>query len=347
MSDPRPLPLPCPDCEAGVDRRAFLHHLGAAAAVLGTGGLSLAAPTPQSAAETTVKAFYDTLTGEQRKVICFDWDHTDPKRGLLRTHISNFWAITKPFVASDFYTKEQQRLVLDVFKGLFNPDWHQRLLKQLKDDHGGKPFGGGLSAAVFGKPGGSKFLFTLTGRHFTARADGNTAEHVALGGPIFHGHAASGYHEKKGHPGNIFWHQAVAANKLYQVLDGKQQDKALVARRPVEHAVGFRTGAAPGIPLSELSRDQRGGVEEVLRSLVEPYRKEDQDEILECLKKQGGLEKCSLAFYREGDIGDDQEWDNWRLEGPAFVWYFRGQPHVHIWINVADDPTLSLNAQQF
>jgi hypothetical protein len=45
-----------------------------------------------------------------------------------------------------------------------------------------------------------------------------------------------------------------------------------------------------------------------------------------------------MAFYQERDLGDDREWDNWRIEGPAFVWYFRGFPHVHIWVHVADDP---------
>ena len=67
------------------------------------------------------------------------------------------------------------------------------------------------------------------------------------------------------------------------------------------------------------------------------------EEALECLKKQGGLDKCSLAFYEEGHSGDDKEWDNWRLEGPAFVWYFRGTPHVHVWVNVADDPSVATN----
>ena len=53
--------------------------------------------------------------------------------------------------------------------------------------------------------------------------------------------------------------------------------------------------------------------------------------MLACLKKQGGLDECWLAFYKDGDIGNDGEWDNWRLEGPAFVWYFRGaaaRPHL-------------------
>jgi len=82
-----------------------------------------------------------------------------------------------------------------------------------------------------------------------------------------------------------------------------------------------------------------------LTLLVEPFRKEDQDEALECLKKLGGLDKCSLAFYKQGDIGNDGEWDNWRLEGPGFVWYFRGSPHVHVWVNVASDPSIKLNAR--
>src|SRR5439155_661178 len=84
-----------------------------------------------------------------------------------------------------------------------------------------------------------------------------------------------------------------------------------------------------------LADEQKKELQKVLMALVEPYRKEDQEEALECLQRQGGLDKCSLAFYREGDIGNDGEWDNWRLEGPSFVWYFRGYPHVHVWVFVA------------
>ena len=186
----------------------------------------------------------------------------------------------------------------------------------------------------------------MTGCHMTIRSDGNSESHVALGGPLFHGHAASGFREKVGHPGNVFWHQAKLANKVYQMLDGKQQKLALVQRRPRESAVQFRgpDGQRPGIPVSELTRDQKEHLNEVLLSLIEPYRPQDQEEIKACLAKQGGLESCNLTFYQEGDLGNDGEWDNWRLEGPAFVWYFRGTPHVHIWINVADDPSVPLNA---
>ncbi len=160
----------------------------------------------------------------------------------------------------------------------------------------------------------------------------------------------SGFNEKVHHPGNIFWHQAELANKVYQILSGKQQKKALVEHRPKnEFDIPFqgKEERLAGMPISEMSRDQKDAVHKVLEGLIEPYRKEDRDEILQCLKGQGGLDKCWLAFYKDGDIGNDGEWDNWRLEGPSFVWYFRGQPHVHIWIHVADDPSVPLNAKNF
>jgi len=348
--------ITCPDCEAdnfGLDRRDFLRTVTAASAAAVAGGASLwavpravAAPTPSSAAETAVKAVYETLTDKQKQAVCFDWDHKDPKLGLLRTHVSNNWHITKPTIDSEFFTKEQRALIHDVFKDVFNPEWHARIMKQLRDDTGGKPWGAEQNIAIFGKPGDGKFEFVMTGRHLTIRADGNSESHVALGGPIFHGHAASGFTEKVHHPGNVFWHQALQANKVYQMLSGKQQENALLKRRPGESAVAFRgsKGKFPGIPITELARDQKEAMQKVLLSLIEPYRKEDQEEVLACLKKQGGLDACSLAFYQEGDLGDDGEWDNWRLEGPSFAWYFRGTPHVHIWINVADNPNVALNA---
>jgi hypothetical protein len=122
---------------------------------------------------------------------------------------------------------------------------------------------------------------------------------------------------------------------------------ALVKRGlPREEKVGFRGegGQFQGIPLTELSSDQQARVQEVLRKLVEPYRQSDRDEVIACLKTQGGLDACHLAFYEQNDVGRDKVWDNWRLEGPSFVWHFRGSPHVHVWVNVADNPAVKLNA---
>jgi hypothetical protein len=214
----------------------------------------------------------------------------------------------------------------------------------MEDDCGG--FGHEQSIALLGEPGSGQFQFLLTGRHMTLRCDGDAAEHVAFGGPIFYGHDAGGFNEGADHKGNVFWPQAVAANKVFAMLDGKQRAAALVAPLPKENAVAFRGkgGEPAGIPIADLSPDQRAEVESVLAILLEPYRTRDRDEVRGCLARQGGLEHCRLAFYKEGDIGNDGVWDNWRLEGPAFVWHFRGAPHVHVWVNVADSPDVPTNA---
>jgi hypothetical protein len=346
----------CPDCDADEDfvlgRRDFIRTVGTTAAVAAGAGLPLfatpkvkAAPTPKSAAETAVKGLYDSLTDEQREKICFEWNHKDRRRGLLRSYVNNNWQITPYHIRSSFYTKKQQDIIHDVFKGIINPDWYPKFLKQLKDDTGGKPWGADQSIAIFGTPGGEQFEFVMTGRHMTIRADGNTEAHVAFGGPIFYGHAASGFTEKPNHPGNVFWPQAVRANKVYQMLEPKQQEKALLSKSPAESHVGFRKAKAnfPGIAVAELAEEIKKELQGVLLSLIEPYRKEDREEAVECLKKQGGLDKCSLAFYKDQHLSEDA-YDNWRLEGPAFVWYFRGYPHVHVWVNVADDTSVKLNA---
>jgi hypothetical protein len=297
-----------------------------------------------NAPETLVKLLYDSFSPKQKEIVCFDWEHVDAKRGLLRTRVENNWKVTSPSIKSDFYTKQQQSLVREIFEGIIHPDWHARFDRQLTDDMGG--FGLGQSAAIFGLPGSDRFEFVLTGRHTTLRCDGNTTEHMAFGGPIFYGHAAGRDDELKDHPGNVFWEQAVSANEVYKMLDGKQRKLAEVALTPSEDAVAFRgpEGDIAGIPISELSVDQKQMLLQTLKKLAEPFRSSDRDEVSQCIERQGGIDRLRLAFYTDEDVGNDRVWDNWRLEGPSFVWHFRGSPHVHVWVNIADSPTVQLNA---
>ena len=102
------------------------------------------------------------MTDKQKKQVCFDWDYTDAKRGLLRTRIQNNWKITKPDITSDFYTADQQQMIRDIFEGITNPEWLDRWDQQLKDDVGG--FGRRQSIAIFGTPGSGKFEFVLASR---------------------------------------------------------------------------------------------------------------------------------------------------------------------------------------
>jgi len=357
----------CPDCDSSinssdsgatrieaVNRRDFLRTASVVGAAASIGSLPLWTPAPSwgaesvgadgKSAESLVKVLYDALTPGQKEKVCYAWDFMDPKRNLLRTRVANNWNVNEFQINSDFYTDDQRHIVRSIFEHVIQPDWHKRIDQQLQDDAGG--FGEQQSVAIFGTPGSGKFEFVMTGRHMTMRCDGDSTENVAFGGPIFYGHAADSFNEGPTHPGNVFWPQAVAANKVYQMMDEKQREQALVKKSPNESAVGFQgsEGKLPGIAASDLSSDQRDELQKVLAVLVEPYRQSDRDEVAACLKAQGGLEKCSLAFYSDKDIGNDKVWDCWRLEGPSFVWYFRGSPHVHVWVNVASDPSVKLNA---
>ena len=178
-------------------------------------------------------------------------------------HVSNNWQITPQKVSSEFFTKDQQELIEALYFGLYNRDWKDRIRKQLADDAGG--YGVAQSIAMFGSPEAGPFEFVMTGRHLTIRCDGNASEHVAFGGPIFYGHAAQGFNEKADHPGNVYWHQGLKANALFQMLDGKQRKEALIAEAPKENKVQFRgRDRIAGLPASELSADQRSHLRGVL-----------------------------------------------------------------------------------
>jgi hypothetical protein len=325
----------CLECEGGWTRREFVRSLGTAAVAAGVSPLAsglrtaAAAPTSASAAETSAKRLYESLSDDQRKSICFPFEHP------LRHKINANWAITEPKIG-DFFSKEQQVTIDEIFRGVTSPDGYERFLKQMEDDDGGI---NQYHVALFGEPGSGGFEFEMTGRHLTIRADGDSVENAAFGGPIIYGHGEGD--GTKGLPGNVFYYQTKKANEVFAALDGKQREKALLTQAPKEDQVGVQgaAGKFPGIAVGELSSDQKGLVEEVIKVILAPYRQEDVDEALAVLKAEGGLDKLHAAFYQTGDLGSDQEWDIWRLEGPGFVWHFRGSPHVHTYVNIAKPKT--------
>jgi hypothetical protein len=326
-------PSLCTDC-AGSSRRDFLKTTLAAAAATSIGGIPIigraadAVTKPKS--ETLVATLSKSLTEPQRKALCFPWDH------LLRTEVDNNWHVTEQHIGS-FLDADQQQMVREIFLGLHSPEYAEKVFKQVEDDSGKAGFGDS-SIALFGEPGTGKFEFVLTGRHCTRRCDGDSTEGAAFGGPIFYGHAAQGFNEKPDHPGNAYWYQAVRANEVFQMLDGKQRAVALRNKGRMEQGsetvrLKGKTEGLPGIPLSELTHDQQGHVRKVMADLLAPFRKEDADEALKYIEA-AGIEKLHMAFYKDQDIGNDGVWDVWQLEGPNMVWYFRGDPHVHVWVNV-------------
>lgn len=322
----------------GVSRREFVKVVGTAAAAplivpawaRAEGGSTPVGPTPKAPSETAVGRFYTSLKDDQRKLICFAFD--DPKR----SEVQNNWAIVKPSIGD--LSTEQQALCQEVFQGLCSEEGYGRFQKQMEDDAGGFK---NYHVAVFGEPGTDKpFEWVLTGRHDTLRADGNSVEGAAFGGPIFYGHDATGSgNDDAKHTDNVWWYQGRQANAIFATLDDKEKARALVAKAERDAPIsiqlrGDRPGA-PGLPVADLDGQQKQMVQKLLKDLTSPFRAFDVEEVNECLREAGGADKLRLTYFKDGDIGNDQVWDIWKLEGPAFAWFFHGSPHVHTWVNIA------------
>ncbi|MDG2214439.1 MAG: DUF3500 domain-containing protein [Verrucomicrobiota bacterium] len=283
-----------------------------------------------SSPETLTAKLYKGLNEKQRKAICFPWEHP------LRSAINNNWHITKTAVGD--MEDDQIDLVKDIFNGLHSPEYQKAVYDQVVHDSAD---GFEDSAvAIFGEPGSGKFEFVFTGRHVTRRCDGDSLDGAAFGGPIFYGHAAKGFNEKPDHEDNAYWFQAKRTNELFQALDGKQRKTALLGKSRGEHGAktvkltGKKAGL-PGLRAADMSKDQKGLMREVMTDMLAPFRKKDADESMKLIEKNG-FDNLHIAYYKDEDLGKDEVWDVWQVEGPAMIWYFRGAPHVHTWLHIRD-----------
>jgi hypothetical protein len=334
----------CPDCD-DPDRREFLKTVAVGSVGLATTAAApnlLATPKPYAVAgpllgtakssersETLVATLYKSLSVEQKQKVAFAFDHP------LRSKVDNNWQIT-PVTIAEFFTPDQQSMIAEIFRGLHNPEFVDKVLYHINEDAGGL---GKYSVALFGEPGSGAFEFVLTGRHCTARCDGDSVKGAAFGGPIFYGHASQSFNEKPDHPKNVYWYQARRANEVFQALDGKQRQLALLGDPRQEQGTATvelkpRADKIAGLPVSEMTRDQRELVRKVLGDLLLPFREADRVEALRDIEARGGFDELKMSFYKNLDIGSDGVWDVWQLESPTMVWYFRGAPHVHVWVNV-------------
>lgn len=317
-------------------RRQFIMQGLAAAGGSLLGSQALGAPsTPAKipASETLVTTLYRSMDEAQRKALCFPFEHK------LRNKVDNNWHIT-PKRIDEVLGKDQQAMVREIFDKLHSEEYKKGVWKQFDADNEGDGGFGSASIALFGEPGTGKFQFVLTGRHCTRRCDGDSLEGAAFGGPIFYGHAAESFNEEPHHPGNVYWYQAKRANEVFAALDGKQREKALVDHLRGEQGnntvklSGKKTGL-DGIPVADLTADQKGLVRKVLADLLLPFRKEDRAESMRLIE-HNGFDHLHMAFSKNHDLGNDGIWDVWQIEGPAMIWYFRGAPHVHCWAHIRE-----------
>ncbi len=316
---------------SAISRRQFLTHGAAALGGLLSVPASVSAAKKTATSETLVKQLHGSLNETQRAALCLPY--ADP----LRLKVDNNWHI-RPQRIRDVLSKDQQDLVRQIFDGLHSAEYKQEVWRQFDQDNKGDGGFGSSSIAIFGEPGTGKFEFVLTGRHCTRRCDGDSAEGTAFGGPIFYGHAAKGFYEKPDHPGNAYWFQALRANEVFQALDGKQRETALLGDSRGERGtktvqLSRKTAGLHGLPVGAMTTDQKDLVRKVLADLMKPFREADAKEAM-ALIEAAGMDDLHMAFYKNEDVGEDSVWDVWQIEGPHMIWYFRGDPHVHCWAHI-------------
>lgn len=314
------------------NRRDILRALGSTAAFAAFP--SLRAAPASSGTDSLPMQFYKSLTDEQRAKVVLARNHE--KRGF----VSNWWYICPEQRLHTFYTKEQQDLVKQIFESLHHPDHRAKMNWQVEKDLMGK-IANTPSVGFFGTPEDDDFEFIYTGHHVTRRTFVHPRHAAGFGGrPIFYGNFAKAFHEEKDHAGNPFWYQGLVFNELVSALDGKQQEKILVAREPRSEkpaeVIVKRKDDLPGLAVADLSRDQQAKLLETMRRMLSCFRPADVAATMKTIEDKKIAEKLFISCYGgEHDIGADKVWDTWQIEGPDMVWYFRGEPHIHGYFHLA------------
>ncbi|XZE18451.1 DUF3500 domain-containing protein [Pirellulaceae bacterium SH449] len=304
-------------------RRQFLATTSAvAASSLVTSGRAVFGSDNKRHAETVVGELFQSLSPIQRDVVCKSF--TDP----LRQQVSANWHVVKPLIGSDFFSKPQQSMAIEIVRQLTSPEGFELIKEQTDYDDGGIE---AYSMAWFGQPGDDKFEWMLTGRHLTLRADGNTQEKVVFGGPITYGHG-----EESAPEDNLFYFQTKKFNEVFGALNESQRKVALLqksipseSQHRVQHVKPF-----VGLSAKELSDDQLDLLNDTLTSILGVYREEDCKEARELLEGAGGLKSLYLQYYANDDMKSDGVWDMWRIVGENICIHFRGAPHVHAFIHI-------------
>ncbi|HYT89227.1 MAG TPA: DUF3500 domain-containing protein [Gemmataceae bacterium] len=345
----------CPECDDLVeraeplDRRGFMRAVGGTAAAIATvGGLTATVPavlaqppaTPAAStgprpAEELIRELYTSLSADQRANVVKPWNHGAENGQGTPTRQRMYNAALGRRIGQ-VYTRPQQELCQRILRAIASDENGYRQLTRNGTFDGSRSFEA-CGADIFGDPNNGQFAWVFSGHHITVRCDGNSEPGAAFGGPMYYGHSPDGYSAR-----NCFNYQTQSVMSVFEALSEAQRRVAVVDGSPGEHerSILFRPRGErhPGISSGELNQAQRRLVETVMRTILSPYRREDADEVMEVVRRNGGLERIHLAFYREDGAPANERWHFWRLEGPGFVWNYRVLPHVHTYVNISSQP---------
>jgi hypothetical protein len=343
----------CPECEQpdSVGRRDFLMAAGGTAVTLASlqfvpqvslaqqPGRTTAEPAARAAAkpaEALIRELFSGLTAEQRGRVVMPWNHGAGPNAVA-TRLKMYNASINQHNIGAVYTQAQKELNGRILRAISSDEeGYRRVTRNGTFDNSGSFDRCG--AHIFGDPtGNQQFAWVFSGHHLTVRCDGNSEADTAFGGPMYYGHSPDGYSQR-----NVWNYQTRAVESVWTALSEAQRRTATMATyvNPREQAgsVQFRANNHPGLAYRDMTADQKTLVQTVMRNLLNPFRAEDGDEVMELVRRNGGMDRIHLGFFKDANT-EAGKWNFWRLEGPGFVWNYRILDHVHCFVNIALRPT--------
>lgn len=314
-----------------MNRRSVL-KLGLSA-LAGTGayaGYRLLLPTPSRKREPVdalARRLYASLDDTQRAETCVGYDHP-----LRQYHNRGVWGGGRAVFSG--FSREQRQVVTDLFYSGLSEEGRRRVPHEYFTRFTGV---NSMRLLISGDPTSGPYQVILTGAHLNLRVGGRSREGAAFGGPQVYGDQRG--NEVAGLPGNLYRDQFLLGQRLLRSLDEGRRKQARLEAAPVQTMIELhgRRGSLAGLPAAELAPEGKALLRELVEGMLSIYPPADVAYARDCLAANGGLDALFLSDYAHGEDGEIPEGQVFRLEGPAAVFYFRGHPHVHAFVNVAMD----------
>lgn len=292
-------------------------------------------PPPQLRHPGSLDALAQQVHAELRRVMpgaCLDYDH--PLRQVHNRGVRLGGALVSPGNLS-FHAR---CALSTVVHHTLSSEGCQRLLTELPSRYTGVNL---LHLQMFGTPGEGPWQMLLSGVHLNLRIGSVTHAGTAFGGPQVYGDQRGNH--QPGLPGNVFRYQMMAAHALLAQVSPATRRAVRVAQAPPQTciAVQGREGRFDGVPVADLPAGARRQAQGLVRGILGNYGEEAGEDAWQCLQRNGGVDALCFADYdvdfQGGAHAGDKPSQIFRLEGPAAVLHFRGQPHVHAFVSVERD----------
>jgi hypothetical protein len=318
-----------------IDRRGALCALAGVGTVAGVGALARFAvlPPPGRARDDVdglAASLFEAVPQNARASTCLPFDHP------LRQHYNRGLPVGGLNVNATSLGWEARRALSDLVASSLSAAGRARVPHQDVMNLTGVNF---RRLLFFGDPRSGPYQAVLSGVHLNLRLGGPVPERVAFGGPQIYGDQRGD--GEIGLPGNTYRYQMASAHRLWDALTPAERTAARKDRAPAQTNIGLQGpgGRFDGVAVADLTLPKRRLAHEIVAGILDTYA--DSAHACDYLARNGGIEALHFADYDVDFDGGRRAGDApsqvFRLEGAAAVFHFRGEPHVHAFIHVAQD----------